>query len=43
MLIERDLQFQGNILCLQASNLAPKMDRRRLAWQLARGLSSVAR
>ena len=43
MLIERDLQFQGNILCLQASYLAPKMDRRRLAWQLARGLSSVAR
>ena len=30
-------------LCLQASNLAPDLSRRRPAWQLARSSSSVAR
>ena len=31
------------VLCLQAVNLAPKMDRQRSAWQLARSSSSVVR
>ena len=31
------------IVCLQAVNLAPKMDRRRSAWHLARSSSSVVR
>ena len=30
-------------VCLQVSNLAPNLSRRRLAWQLARSSSSVAR
>ena len=49
---KRDLQFQKPsvrlykvklFFCLPASNLAPKMGRRRPAWQLARSSSSVAR
>ena len=39
---EKGFTISKTILCLQASNLAPKLGRRRSAWQLARSSSSVA-